>query len=105
MYVRLITFHVRPWVAEAHATSVYEGMLNVMRTQRGFQGMSLLLNEHTREAISLSYWKDQTCAIEAGSSILPLLMERAAEFVDRPPEVAGFELVRQETHHSQSVTR
>lgn len=96
MYIRLITYHVKPWVTREHAMTIYEEMLNVMRSLPGFEGMSLLLNEDARNAVSLSYWRDQESATEAGTKILPLLMGRTVELVDRPPEVFGFDLVSQE---------
>ena len=45
--------------------------------------------------MSLSYWEDQESATEAGAVVLPLLMERTKGLVDQPPEVTGFDLVRQ----------
>jgi hypothetical protein len=95
MYVRLITYHVKPGVTAADARAIYNEMLTVMQPLPGFKGISLLLNEDTHQAISMSCWNDQSCAAEAGTAILPLLMRRAAVFVDRPPEVAGFEMVEQ----------
>jgi hypothetical protein len=95
MYVRLITYHTRPGVTAADARAVYSEMLRVMQPLPGFKWISLLLNEDTHQAISMSCWNDQACAAEAGTAILPLLMQRASAFVDRPPEVAGFELVEQ----------
>jgi hypothetical protein len=67
-----------------------------MQKCRGFRGMSALINEDSKQAVSLSYWEDQQCATEAGSKILPVLMERVHDLVDRPPEVFGYELARQE---------
>ena len=96
MYVRMITYSIRPSVNIDIAETIYEQMRDFMQPLAGYQGLSLLINEGRREAVSLSYWQDQASAVEAGSKILPLLMERTRELVDRPPEVAGFDLVRQE---------
>lgn len=96
MYVRLITYHFKPDVTSADASMIYREMLDQMRDISGFMGLSLLINEDVRQAVSLSYWRDQESASEAGIAILPHLMDRANEFVDRPPEVSGFELVSQE---------
>ena len=97
MYARLITYHVKPAVTEVHASSIYDEMLSIMKPLAGFLGMTLLLNEDSHLAMSLSYWEDQTCATEAGPTILPLLMGRAETLVDRPPEVSGFDVVRHES--------
>ena len=105
MYVRLITYHVKPWVTEAHASSIYDEMFSVMKPLAGFLGMTLLLNEDSRMAMSLSYWEDQDCATEAGPMILPLLMGRAETLVDRPPEVSGFDVVRQEKQRPEPIFR
>ncbi len=96
MYVRLITYHFKPHVTVAEASTIYEEMLDQMCECSGFMGLSLLINEDVRQAVSLSYWRDQDCATDAGVATLPHLMERANEFVDRPPEVSGFQLVSQE---------
>ncbi len=96
MYVRMITYSLRPSVGTDIAETIYEQMRDFMQPLAGYQGISLLINEDQLEAVSLSYWQDQASAVEAGSKILPLLMERTEEFVDRPPEVSGFDLVRQD---------
>ena len=94
MYARFITYQVKPWVTEDHASAMYDEMHSIMQPLPGFKGLSLMLNSDIHRALSISYWDDQSCAAEAGLVLLPLLMTRAAEFVDHPPEVAGFELVR-----------
>ena len=105
MYVRLITYHVKPSVTGALASSIYDELLSVMKPLAGFQGMSLLLNEEARTAMSLSYWEDQDSATVAGPVILPLLMGRVESLVDRPPEVFGFDLVKHETQRSEPILR
>jgi heme-degrading monooxygenase HmoA len=96
MYVRLITFHVKPDVTRVHAAAVYEALSAEMRDYRGFQGMTVLMNEGAEQAVSLTYWQDQASATEAGAKSLPVMLEKVHELVDRPPEISGYELVRQE---------
>ena len=103
MYVRLISYQTKPWVTQAHALSIYDEMVEAMEHFAGFEGMSLLLNEQAHRAISLSYWEDENSAAAAGPQILPLLLGKAEELVARPPEVSGFDLVRQATPHTELV--
>lgn len=72
---------------------LYDEMLGTMKSLPGFQGLSLLFNEDAHQAVSLSYWQDQEAATEAGVALLPHLMNETQVFVDRPPEVTGFELL------------
>ena len=97
MYVRMISYSIQPSVSLGQAETIYEEMLDLMQPLSGYRGLSLLVNEERRQAISLSYWRDHASAIEAGSEILPLLMERTQDLVDGPPEVAGFDFVRQDS--------
>jgi heme-degrading monooxygenase HmoA len=96
MYVRLITFHTRPSATKDHATAVYHALMAEMKGYRGFQGMTVMVNEEARRAVSLTYWQDQECATEAGTKSLPALMDQVHELVDRPPEIAGYDVVGQE---------
>jgi hypothetical protein len=96
MYVRLITFHLKPEISREHADIVYDALIDVLRGCRGFEGMSGMINEESDLAVSLSYWRDQECASEAGARSLPLLIEQVHELVDRPPEITGYEVVRQD---------
>jgi hypothetical protein len=96
MYVRMISYSIRPSVNLEQAETIYEEMRDLMEPLSGYQGLSLLINDERRQAISLSYWQDQESATEAGSEVLPLLMERTQDLVDGPPEVAGFDFVRQD---------
>lgn len=96
MYVRLITFHVRPGTTTAHATAVYDALLAQMKDYPGFRGLSVFLNEDAAQAVSLSYWDDCACAVEAGAKSLPALMEQVRGLVDRAPEISGYEVARQE---------
>jgi heme-degrading monooxygenase HmoA len=96
MYVRVITFHVRPDVTRNHASAVYDALLAQMRDLRGFQGMAALINEEARKAVSLTYWEDQESATAAGVMSLPIVMEKVQNLVDRPPEVSGYQIVRQD---------
>jgi heme-degrading monooxygenase HmoA len=96
VYIRLINYHLKPAVTRADATPVYDEMHRLMQSLAGFRGLELLFNEDTHQAISLSYWKDRQSATDAGTAILPHLMERAQQYVDRPPEVSGYEMVSQE---------
>ena len=95
MYVRVISYSFPPSVTVEQAEAIYGDMMKLTESLPGFQGLSLLINEETRQAISLSYWEDQASATEAGAVILPLLMERTKDLVSQPPEVTGFDLVRQ----------
>lgn len=95
MYVRMITYSIRPSVSLEQATIIYHEMLSFLQPLPGYRGLSLLLNEEAHQAVSLSYWQDQESATEAGSKVLPVLMGRTQELVDRPPEVAGYEIVDQ----------
>ena len=96
MYVRLITFHVKPGVTTDRAAAVYDALFAQMRAYRGFRGMAGLMNDAAAQAVSLSYWQDEACAAEAGEKSLPVLMEQVHELVDRPPEISGYEVVRQD---------
>jgi heme-degrading monooxygenase HmoA len=71
-------------------------LLSELRGYRGFQGLSVLINEAAHRAISLSYWQDEESAAEAGTRSLPLLMEISEPLIDRPPEISGYELLRHE---------
>lgn len=96
MYVRMIVFTFRPSVTIDLADEIYDDMLALMEPLPGYQGLTLLTNEETHQAISLSYWSDQSSAVEAGAKILPLLMERTRGLVEQSPEVEGFNLIRQD---------
>lgn len=96
MYVRMITYHMKPDVTRDVATTTYNDILGTLREQNGFQGSALLLDEEARTAISLTYWLDEGCAGKAGERLLPTLFERTTDLSDRPPEITGYELV---DHH------
>ena len=93
MYVRLITFHLKPDVSNQDAAAVYDTLSALLKKQEGFQGMAGMINEETCQAVSLSFWQDQAAATEAGSRSLPALMENVQELVDRPLEISGYHLV------------
>lgn len=99
MYVRMITYHMKPDVSRDVVTTTYDNILGTLREQNGFQGSALLLDEDARTAISLTYWHDEGCAGKAGEQLLPTLFERTSDLSDRPPEITGYELI---DHHLQS---
>ncbi len=93
MYVRMITYHMKPEVGRDVASSTYNEILDTVRKQNGFQGSALLLDEEARTAISLTYWLDEGCAGKAGENLLPILFERTTELSDRPPEITGYDVI------------
>ena len=44
MYIRLISYHVKPWMTEDQVSSIYDEMVSLMQPLAGFLGMSLLTN-------------------------------------------------------------
>lgn len=93
MYVRMITYHLKPDVSRKVVTTTYDDILGMMRDQNGFEGSALLLDEEARRVISLTYWLDEGCAGRAGEYLLPTLFERTTDLSDRPPQITGYELV------------
>lgn len=93
MYMRMITYHVRPDIEHAQAEEVYEDIVRVLKEQEGFQGSALLLNEDVSMAISMTYWDDEACAGEAGERVLPILYARTQELSDGPPEISGYHVL------------
>lgn len=96
MYVRIVTYSMHPAVTMDQARAIFAELTEILRRQAGYQGLSLLVNEVDRQAITLSYWQDQESAVQAGQETLPILMDRTSQFVDRPPEISGFDLIAQD---------
>jgi heme-degrading monooxygenase HmoA len=105
MYVRMITFHARADVTRDDAATIYQELFNSLRGYQGFEGMTALINEDNRQAISLTYWRDEQCAAEAGTASLPFLMEKVHGLIDRPPEVTGYEMIAHELQSDGSTRR
>ena len=93
MYVRMMTYHMKPDVERSAVTATYNEILGTLRQENGFQGSALLLDEAARTAISLTYWSDEACAGKAGENLLPTLFKRTTDLSERPPEITGYELV------------
>lgn len=93
MYVRMVTFHVKPHATRDDAERIYVHLMSELCECQGFRGLTALLNEESRQAISMSYWDNQEDAAAAGQKTLPLLMDEVHSLVDQPPDVNGYWIV------------
>lgn len=98
MYVHTLTFCARPQVTNAQTTELYETLVARLSELDGFLGSALLLSSDTSHGMSLSYWRDAAAADEAGTELLPLLLDQIHELVQQPPDIRGYELL----HHALS---
>jgi len=94
MYARVIQYHARPEVSRTEATSMYHQIISVLERMDGYLGSTFLMNDATHRAVSITWWRDDACAADAGRTSLPMLM-RISNLMVGPPEISGFDVVDQ----------
>ena len=79
MYTRMITTRIKPGGMEGAIAIYEEQIVPVLRKQPGFRGATLLVNEETATAVSMTCWatREQLLASEASGHLQDALSEMA----------------------------
>ena len=93
MYARVITTPMKPGSMD-EAASIYENSIApAMREQPGFKGATLLANEDTNTAISISLWEtDADMQAGEASGYLQAQFAKVAPFFAGPPATEQYEV-------------
>ena len=59
MYARVLNIALNPNKVEAFIQVYNEAIIPFAQQQKGFKGMTLLVDPQTHNAISISYWENQ----------------------------------------------
>jgi|GEM_PF-3800102 len=95
MYVRSISFRARPGVTAQQASVIYHELTTIVSEADGYLGSTFMMNAETRQAISLTFWRDRESGAAAGPKVLPMLLVKVRQLVIGPPEINGYDVIEQ----------
>lgn len=99
MYVRKVTFRLRPDTQTDYNQAFENQVLPLLRKQKGFQDEISLTNPGSVDAVSLSFWEHKNDAEAYNTAIYPEVLKMLAKTIDGTPRVHSFETVISTYHH------
>ena len=96
MHARVVTFQGDPAKMQEMGTMFPQRVLPVLKQQRGFKGVTVLLDRERGKALGISLWESADAADAAMAVIGPMRQEQAATMGSSAPPAEGFEVIFRE---------
>ena len=93
MYLRVISFHLRPEIHHTEVMAIYGDFVSLLDGYQGLYGSACGLNKASGHAVSFLLWEDESRAAEAGKDLLPQLFECLQHAAGSPIEINGYEVL------------
>lgn len=93
MYARVVTIQMKPGSMDEGASIYENSIVPAMQEQPGFKGTTLLANEETNTALSISSWETEA-DMQAGeaSGYLQAQFAKVAPHLAGPPATEHYEV-------------
>jgi heme-degrading monooxygenase HmoA len=91
MFARLVTFQVRPNLANEFPATFEKEILPLLRKQRGFLDELLLVTPEKREAVAISLWETKEHAELYNRELYPQIEKIVNKFIEGFPTVKKYE--------------
>jgi hypothetical protein len=98
MFVRNVTFHLKPNMAADYNRAFQNGILPLLRKEKGFKDGIALSNPDSAEAIAISLWENKVDAETYNTKVYPTVLKIVERMIDGTPNVKTFEVVTSTLH-------
>jgi heme-degrading monooxygenase HmoA len=79
MYARVTSAQIDPMNIDKFKEIYEESVVPAAKKQKGFQGISLMINRETGDGLSIGYWDSEEDAIETEKNLF--YQEQVAKFI------------------------
>jgi hypothetical protein len=98
MFVRNITFRLKPNMAADYNRTLQNEILPLLRKEKGFKDEIALCNPDSPDAIAISLWENKVDAETYNTNVYPNVVKILERMIDGKPTVKTFEVVTSTLH-------